>query len=144
MTSQGDLRCETYADNVDVAAHRAFIDEAVATAMAWTPNGGAAASCKPGCMTDDDCALGLECDFLDANDTTGVCALAPLLPGALDGDCSRDDQCSSGTCARVPGEQACRCHVPCDNDDRGCNAQRSSPGLAAFVLLALLAVRRRR
>ncbi|HEX5062677.1 MAG TPA: S1 family peptidase [Kofleriaceae bacterium] len=144
VTSQGDLRCETYTDNVDVVAHRAFIADAVATAMAWTPNGGAAASCKPGCVTDDDCALGLECDFLRATDTTGVCALAPLEPGTLDGDCMRDDQCSSGTCARAPGEQACRCHVPCNTDDGGCNAQRRTPGLAAFVLLVLLAIRARR
>lgn len=143
VTSQGDLRCTTYASNVDVGAHRAFIDQALATAAAWSPRTGLPASCAIGCTTDDDCALGLACEFPSASDTVGRCVAAPLPAGELRGDCERDDQCSSGTCARVAGEPACRCHVPCDDDDDdGCRAQRGRPGSAVLVLIALFVVAR--
>ncbi|CAN5828064.1 hypothetical protein BH11MYX3_BH11MYX3_02540 [soil metagenome] len=142
ITSQGDTRCEIFADNVDVAAYRTFIDQAVATAMAWTPTEGANASCERGCITDNDCAFGLECELAAEGDTEGFCVRAPLAPGSLDGDCSLDEQCSSGTCARVPGEQACRCHVPCDTArDGGCSSQRGTPGFLIVFLLGLLARR---
>jgi hypothetical protein len=138
VTSQGDVHCETYADNVDVAAYRAFIDDAVMQAMAWTPNGGAGAMCEAGCITDDDCAFGLECELPTVDATEGLCVRAPLSPGTLDADCTRDDQCDSGTCARVPGEQACRCHVPCETaGDGGCNAGGGSPGFLLWLAAAL-------
>ncbi len=145
VTSQGDLRCATYATNVDVAAHRAFIDQALATATAWTPGTGMGASCAIGCATDDDCAVGLSCEFPSADDTEGRCVSAPLPAGDLRGECAHDDECGSGTCARVRGEQACRCLVPCGaEDDDGCRAIRGRPGVAVLALIALFVATRPR
>lgn len=139
VTSRGDLRCEVDAENVDVGALRAFVDDAVVTAAAWTTPTGLPATCEPGCVTDDDCAFGLQCEVAAFDDVEGRCVRSPLAPGSLDGACTRDDQCGSGTCAHVPGVAACACHVPCDDEPAGgCTVSGGAGGGALLVLLSLL------
>jgi len=76
---------------------------------------------------------------------TATARCAPLSPGTFDGDCARDDQCASGTCARIAGEHACRCHVPCDDEnDGGWGVDGRRSDLAIYVLIALLVVARPR
>ena len=117
VTSSGDLQCASVGVNMQVGAHRAsFIDPFLST-VGEVGDAGAAggavalsAVCEEACGEDEDCPLGMTCErgMSDAR-----CMLAPLPPGAFEGDCERDEDCT-GQCARVPGQSACMCYSPCE------------------------------
>jgi Trypsin len=114
VTSSGDLQCASVGVNTQVGAHLAsFIDPFLSTVGEVGDAGGAVALssvCEEDCGDDEDCPLGMTCE---RGMSDSRCMLAPLPPGAFEGNCERDEDCT-GQCARVPGESTCLCHSPCE------------------------------
>ncbi len=120
VTASGDQACRSYAHNIQVAAAwddfiQPVLDQ-VASEPLPTEEGTLRLDelCTEPCQSDDDCPAHLRC--LPGLGGTNKCVLPGLIPGQFAGSCSTNQDCPSGTCARLhpSGPDSCLCMIPCD------------------------------
>jgi MYXO-CTERM domain-containing protein len=134
VTSSGDLDCEAWALNAEVAPGTEWITSTLA-AIDDTPDGWSAAElgldevCAQECTTDLQCPAAMSC-LVD--ETGGHCAIPGLAAGDMLDSCSSDDDCGGDACVQV-WPDACQCHAPCQDlgfpDDSGPDSAADSGGV---------------
>jgi MYXO-CTERM domain-containing protein len=106
IVSFGDQNCQFFGANTRVDAEVAFADEHIGAELRCVDDGVCDESCTTGdpncdaCENDDDCGDGLVCDRQH-------CIAEPFSPGAIGAECTGNEDCDSGSCAAVGGEQRC-------------------------------------